>query len=69
MTYLCIHLLAGNIVLHLFSKSTRAVYDLESLWALGPEFDPCLNQVEDPLAAIINKHSHYLSDLEPADSK
>lgn len=62
-------LLAGNIVLHLFSKRTRAVYDLESLWALGPEFDPFLNQTQDPLAAIISKHSHYLADLQPADSK
>lgn len=59
----------GNIVLHLFSKRTRAVYDLESLWALGPEFDPFLSKTEDPLAAIVSKHSHYLSDLEPADSK
>ncbi|XP_034230335.1 protein Iojap, chloroplastic [Thrips palmi] len=59
----------GNIILHLFSKHTRAVYDLESLWALGPEFDPFLNEAEDPLAAIISKHSHYISDLEPADAK
>ncbi|KAK3920494.1 Mitochondrial assembly of ribosomal large subunit protein 1 [Frankliniella fusca] len=57
----------GNIILHIFSKETREVYDLESLWILGPEFDPHLNEIEDPLDAIINKHSSFLSDLEPAD--
>lgn len=30
---------AGNIALHLFTKDTREHYDLESLWALGPEMD------------------------------
>lgn len=59
----------GNIILHIFSKKTREVYDLESLWTLGPEYDPHLNAVEDPLDAIMSKHSTYLADLEPADNK
>ncbi len=30
----------GNIILHLFaSNECRQTYDLESLWAAGPEFD------------------------------
>ncbi|KAJ1522230.1 hypothetical protein ONE63_002538 [Megalurothrips usitatus] len=59
----------GNIVLHLFSKKTRELYDLESLWAVGPEFDPHLNKDEDPLSDFMSKHSLSLGDLQPADSK
>ena len=29
----------GNIVVHTMVESIRAKYDLETLWALGPEFD------------------------------
>ncbi|CAL8080242.1 unnamed protein product [Calicophoron daubneyi] len=35
--WIAIHL--GNILLHLFQPETRAHYDLESLWAAGPEHD------------------------------
>lgn len=31
--------LLGNIALHIFSPSAREEYDLESLWAIGSEFD------------------------------
>lgn len=54
-------------MLHLFLKDVRAQYDLESLWALGAEFDPQLKKVEqDPLSTIIKKHSVLLDDLHPA---
>ena len=59
----------GNIILHIFSSETRKVYDLESLWTLGPDFDPHLNKIQDPVSDIISKHSLYLGDLEPADTK
>lgn len=60
-------LFSGNIVLHLFMKDVRTQYDLESLWALGSEFDPHLKKVEqDPLSTIIKKHSVLLDDLHPA---
>lgn len=29
----------GNIALHIFSKSAREHYDLESLWCLGEEYE------------------------------
>ncbi|KAF5305704.1 hypothetical protein FQA39_LY09193, partial [Lamprigera yunnana] len=29
----------GNIALHIFSREARILYDLDSLWSLGPEFD------------------------------
>lgn len=61
----------GNIVLHLFLRRTRELYDLESLWALGPEYDPILKDLTkgDQLTDIIQKHSLILEDLQPADAK
>ncbi|XP_057373532.1 uncharacterized protein LOC130694466 [Daphnia carinata] len=29
----------GNIALHIFSSKFRKIYDLETLWACGPDFD------------------------------
>ncbi len=29
----------GNIVLHVFTAEIRAHYDLETLWAIGAEYD------------------------------
>lgn len=55
----------GNIALHVFSKKCRQTYDLESLWAVGPEFDSEFNK-KDTVADILEKHSIYLHKLEPA---
>ncbi|KAF5397605.1 Mitochondrial assembly of ribosomal large subunit protein 1 [Paragonimus heterotremus] len=38
----------GNILLHLFLPSVRAHYDLEALWAAGPEFDEITHGVVCP---------------------
>ncbi|XP_022908322.2 uncharacterized protein K12H4.2 [Onthophagus taurus] len=55
----------GNIALHIFSPEGRTKYDLDTLWAVGPQFDKETNR-EDPLAKILEKHSFYLNDLVPA---
>lgn len=55
----------GNIALHVFSKKTRELYDLESLWAVGPEFDAECNKKND-IVDLLEKHSVYLNKLEPA---
>lgn len=55
----------GNIALHVFSKQARQVYDLESLWAVGPEFDAECNK-KDAIVDMLEKHSIYLHKLEPA---
>ncbi|KRT80144.1 hypothetical protein AMK59_8235, partial [Oryctes borbonicus] len=55
----------GNIALHIFSKEARPKYDLESLWAVGCEFDAEYNK-EDPIVEMLERHSIYLKDLKPA---
>ncbi|PSN37790.1 hypothetical protein C0J52_13364 [Blattella germanica] len=57
----------GNIALHIFSRSARPVYDLESLWSLGSQYDATFNKPEDPFIALLQKHSICLGDLQPAD--
>lgn len=46
----------GNIALHIFSKEARTLYDLDSLWALGPKFDKECNK-QDPVVIMMEKHS------------
>lgn len=58
-------MLAGNIALHIFSRDARQIYDLDSLWSVGPQFDKEYNK-QDPVAEMLEKHSLYLHDLEPA---
>ena len=36
----------GNIALHIFSHKTREMYDLETLWTCGADFDDLSNQEE-----------------------
>ncbi|XP_011298005.1 uncharacterized protein 312 [Fopius arisanus] len=56
----------GNIALHVFSKSARSLYDLETLWAVGAEFDNQLNQTETE-EEFEDKYMKYLKELQPAD--
>ncbi|KAF5277701.1 hypothetical protein FQR65_LT03681 [Abscondita terminalis] len=56
----------GNIALHIFSKEARTLYDLDSLWALGPDFDKECNK-KDPMVDMLEKHTLFLQDLKPAD--
>jgi len=56
----------GNIALHVFSREARGVYDVDSLWSVGPQFDnECIK--EDPVVEMLQKHSIYLRDLQPAE--
>ncbi|KAF8563566.1 hypothetical protein P879_08943 [Paragonimus westermani] len=47
----------GNILLHLFLPSVRAHYDLEALWAAGPEFDEITHGVVCPPANTTNENA------------
>ncbi|XP_023954736.1 uncharacterized protein LOC112058259 [Bicyclus anynana] len=54
----------GNIALHIFSEKTRKVYDLETLWSVGSEFDEKANKNSD-VVDILENYSSYLKDLKP----
>jgi len=56
----------GNIALHIFSKEARITYDIDSLWTVGPEFDRECNK-QDPIVKMLERHSVYLRDLQPAE--
>lgn len=55
----------GNIALHIFSEEARELYDLESLWAVGADFDGECNKPKEPLLELFERHSVYLGDLTP----
>lgn len=54
---------SGNIALHIFSPGARSVYDLESLWSVGSEYDPLVNAPEDSLVSLLKKHEISFSDV------
>ncbi|CAG4968460.1 unnamed protein product [Colias eurytheme] len=54
----------GNIALHIFSDKVRQVYDLETLWSVGGEFDKQINKSSD-VVDILENYSSYLKDLKP----
>lgn len=58
----------GNIALHIFSPKARENYDLESLWAIGVEFDREFNKPQDPLVELFERHSTLLADIKPNQS-
>lgn len=56
----------GNIALHVFSRKCRELYDLESLWAVGREFDFEYRK-KDAVADMLRKYSvNILDKLQPA---
>uniref|UniRef100_A0A1I8M8X8 Mitochondrial assembly of ribosomal large subunit protein 1 n=1 Tax=Musca domestica TaxID=7370 RepID=A0A1I8M8X8_MUSDO len=55
----------GNIALHIFSPKARETYDLESLWAIGVEYDREYNKPQDPLVELFESHSTLLADIKP----
>ncbi|XP_037938808.1 mitochondrial assembly of ribosomal large subunit protein 1 [Teleopsis dalmanni] len=54
----------GNIALHIFSPTAREEYDIESLWAVGAEYDKEYNKPEDVLVKMFEDHAILLADLE-----
>lgn len=68
LSQLCSYFLiiTGNIALHIFSKEARTKYDLESLWAVGAQYDSEYNK-EDPIVEMLERHSQCQS-LSPKNS-
>uniref|UniRef100_A0A1A9WEC1 Mitochondrial assembly of ribosomal large subunit protein 1 n=1 Tax=Glossina brevipalpis TaxID=37001 RepID=A0A1A9WEC1_9MUSC len=54
----------GNIALHVLSPKIRKSYDLESLWAVGVEYDREFNKPQDPLVELFEKKSILLADIK-----
>lgn len=42
----------GNIALHLLDQERRELYDLESLWTVGPEFDDATRNMEQTESSL-----------------
>jgi len=55
----------GNITLHLMLQDTREYYDIESLWAVGPEFDELMQVKEEKYANLLDELMS-LDDFKPA---
>ncbi|KAG6459339.1 uncharacterized protein LOC115449406 [Manduca sexta] len=54
----------GNIALHIFSDKARKIYDLETLWSVGPEFDEQINK-KSQVVDVFENYSKYIKDLKP----
>ncbi|KAL2736275.1 hypothetical protein V1477_012784 [Vespula maculifrons] len=53
----------GNIALHIFSAAARKQYDLETLWAVGSQYD---NQTNKPMEAdIMEQYNSFLDVFQP----
>uniref|UniRef100_A0A2A4JDR0 Mitochondrial assembly of ribosomal large subunit protein 1 n=1 Tax=Heliothis virescens TaxID=7102 RepID=A0A2A4JDR0_HELVI len=68
--YICVvsgrnnrHIL-GNIALHIFTDKARKMYDLETLWSVGPEYDNQMNKNSE-VVDMFENYSDYLKDLKP----
>jgi len=57
----------GNIALHFFHGSTRQKYDIEALWALGPELDAKSTEEGDAFDDFVKQNQSIL-DLKPLTS-
>ncbi|CAD6241315.1 GSCOCG00002642001-RA-CDS [Cotesia congregata] len=57
----------GNIVLHIFSKTAREDYDLETLWALGSKYDKRTNDQKEMSLEFEEKYKQFLDSLQPDD--
>lgn len=55
---------SGNIALHIFSNKAREIYDLETLWAVGPKYDEQINKKSE-VVDMFENYSTYLKDLKP----
>lgn len=56
----------GYIVLHLFQREVRPVYDLESLWCVGPQFDEnTVRPKYDAVVDFMDKQIKFMEQLQP----
>lgn len=56
----------GNIILHIFTPATRELYDLETLWTVGPKFDPkCQEEVKAEVFSLSDLP--WLDELDQSD--
>ncbi|XP_012532435.1 uncharacterized protein LOC105834474 [Monomorium pharaonis] len=55
----------GNIALHILSQPARELYDLETLWTVGSQYDDKSNESEE--LNIMDHYNAFLADLQPAD--
>ena len=59
---------SGNIILHIFTPATREHYDLETLWTVGPSFDPkCQQDIIKPQVFSLSDLP-WLEELEKSES-
>ncbi|XP_043259887.1 mitochondrial assembly of ribosomal large subunit protein 1 [Colletes gigas] len=56
----------GNIALHIFSNSARLLYDLETLWSVGPEYD---HKSKDTGEDIMEQYNTILQNMKPIEEK
>lgn len=57
------------IVVHLFLPNVREIYEIESLWCLGPDFDEkTLRPDYAPVLSKIEKHIKFLQEMQPMTS-
>lgn len=54
----------GNIALHIFSKSARLVYDLETLWSIGRDYD---DKNKNPVEDIMEQYNTILLNIKPIE--
>lgn len=59
-------IITGNIALHFQTKECREKFDIELLWAVGPEYDDKVNAKEDQYITLMKQHT-ALADLEPLE--
>ncbi|OQV19932.1 putative Mitochondrial assembly of ribosomal large subunit protein 1 [Hypsibius exemplaris] len=65
-SWICLDL--GNIILHLMDWESRRIYDIESLWALGPAHDAKLQAPIHPSLEMVQKHSSIVHPTGSLDN-
>ena len=57
----------GNIILHIFLHDVRHYYDLETLWAIGEQFDDKLQRQEKSVITdIMDQHLQWIEQQAAA---
>ncbi|OTF71980.1 Oligomerization domain containing protein [Euroglyphus maynei] len=62
----------NNLIVHVFMEKTREYYDIETLWAIGSEFDDKIHRPEsrNVVQDILDRHfatSSSSSSLDKSD--